>query len=95
MGRVVSLPKHTLLRFAGEFGGKLNLGLLVHKFLVPLYLHWIRVKEKSQAIERYEIHDPVLIAWAEDSGRRGTQRSGIKEEANGRGTAAELSATPT
>jgi len=27
-----------------------------------------------------------------DSGRRGTQRSGIKEEPEGRGTAAELSA---
>jgi len=29
------------------------------------------------------------------SGRRGIQRSGIKEEPAGRGTAAELSATPS
>ena len=41
-------------------------------------------------------HDyPMRSTVLADSGRRSTQRSGIKEEPEGRGTAAELSATPT
>jgi hypothetical protein len=37
------------------------------------------------------------MTWADHTGagRRGIQRSGIKEEAEGRGTAAELNAAPS
>jgi len=42
---------------------------------------------------RHEI--PALRTLLAHSGRRGIQRSGIKEEPAGRGTAAELSAMPS
>lgn len=41
------------------------------------------------------MNTPMLPIMLTDSGRRSAQRSGIREEPEGRGTAAEVSATPS